>query len=1381
MKFKFSICLACALSLFAVCAVAQDQSHYHYQQFSVDQGLTHHSITALSYDNERGLLWVGTSMGVNVISSAKSMTFSSYLSEDGYHELGKVTSIVFAPQGNEVLFCCDDGVLVHNIGGLFLKQLKYNGKNIQASALACHDTEAYMYVPDQAIVLKYDFISKTVSLVSNLDKNSQFKFEKIVFLEGVKEFFILAEKERGLFMFDIETGKLTNLNAIGGDINVEAIMQDKYGTLWVPKYNKGVWGYKPLENFRLYKTFTTHNSKLPHDNVISIAETKDSHLCVGTDGGGLFFIDKATNVNVDIADAELVKKSQVLCAIGNDLVAGTPYNGLIILRKNPICVLSDNAISGDIRLSNNIIQSIFDDGDGVIWLGTSGGGINKFDERSRTISYYPETKGMQIIAIAGLDKDRLLILSLYDNVYIFDKRTGKISTDPLTSDLGITFDHSGNHNIITCNTPDGDILGFNLNGRHVKFNLEDKVVRDFTIFDKGNVNDDVIVSAFPFKGKVAAISHFSIYDINSKTLVASRLYTHSSRITSSSVDADGNIWFASMDGVYKYNRMFNELVKVIDTKDSESYFKTIVVDKFHDCIWLVSNDNKVSVVNNDVNVQDMQYYSQEDGLPLNNNFFSKGMISASGRVYLPGSCGLCVINPYPGMKPRRDDLQIKLTHLSTDEKKEYNTQGGARLLLPGDFSSLKLVVGVTRVNPISSLDMDFVLKKNNEEIYHVQTNDPMLHFSKLDKGSYTLYGRVFCKNGWTEMSPICNFKVLGLFIDYILPVFCVFCILILIVCILLPLVRKKKQAIVDKRESERKELQKQQLQYVRQISFKSLQSVILSISNIEKGFKNIQNKYNVEPDLVEYLNSLSRQINIEVNSLILINDAQNPDGAQIPLEISNVEIVPWIESIVAYYKVSARMKGLDIVVKNNESGIDNINVDRKKIEIVIGMLLSNAIKFSDKGTIQVVISRSTLGNLKISVIDEGRGIKGNPDVLFSPFEREDRSLPGIGLSLYTVKNIVERMNGQVGVYKNLTVGSTFFITLPINMVETEPDSSSYPSSPKNNQPESVPEETVAEMEQVKDIEMSLESLVQNELSTNSAEDEIPKDDETVPEPVDDDPFLDKYAIIDPETEFNTLGYTLLIVDDQEDNLDFIKEEYEDLFKKIYVAHDGAEGLEVIREKMPSIVVSDIMMPRMNGFEMCKAVKSDLEISHLPIVLLTAKSDSTYQEVGYKLGADAFVPKPFDTRVLYNILKGQLKNRFEIKRQYATTSLPEITEEYTFSIADEKFVQKMNKYINDNISNPDLNVDMIVDHMCVSRSTLFNKMRSLCGVTSNKYIRRIRIERAKELLIQNERSVFEIAIETGFTESQYFSTVFKQETGETPSQFRANHTSTKKPD
>jgi len=262
-----------------------------------------------------------------------------------------------------------------------------------------------------------------------------------------------------------------------------------------------------------------------------------------------------------------------------------------------------------------------------------------------------------------------------------------------------------------------------------------------------------------------------------------------------------------------------------------------------------------------------------------------------------------------------------------------------------------------------------------------------------------------------------------------------------------------------------------------------------------------------------------------------------------------------------------------------------------------------------------------------------------------------------------------------------------------------------------------------------------------------------------------------HEINDGNPEVETTNASLLIADDQQDLLDYMKGELRPLFKNIYTEPDGKQALETITAKMPDIVISDIMMPRMNGFDLCRKIKSDPELSHIPVILLTSRTNPKVQEMGYKIGADAYLSKPFDLNLLYKMICSQIKNRQEIRKQYSGKLFSNITENMTHCVADEQFVVKLNKLIKENIDNPKLDVSFLVEKLCMSRTSLFLKTNNLLGISAGRYIKQLRMEAAKELLTKTDKQINEIAACTGFSESQYFSTVFKQETGMTPKQFK----------
>ena len=211
-----------------------------------------------------------------------------------------------------------------------------------------------------------------------------------------------------------------------------------------------------------------------------------------------------------------------------------------------------------------------------------------------------------------------------------------------------------------------------------------------------------------------------------------------------------------------------------------------------------------------------------------------------------------------------------------------------------------------------------------------------------------------------------------------------------------------------------------------------------------------------------------------------------------------------------------------------------------------------------------------------------------------------------------------------------------------------------------------------------------------------------------------------------------------------------------------------------REKRPDIVASDIQMPRMNGYELCKRIKEDLNISHTPVILLTARHDEESRLYGYKNGADGYLTKPFEIDMLHTLIHTLLEKRKRVRTRYATTDPLPCPEDSTFSSADEKFLNKLNDLINEHLSDEKLDVPFLCREIGMSRSSLYNKIKVLAGMSTNDYVTKLRMDRAAELLLRGKLTVNEIADEVGFASGKYFSSVFKQYTRLTPTQYREQH-------
>jgi YesN/AraC family two-component response regulator len=243
---------------------------------------------------------------------------------------------------------------------------------------------------------------------------------------------------------------------------------------------------------------------------------------------------------------------------------------------------------------------------------------------------------------------------------------------------------------------------------------------------------------------------------------------------------------------------------------------------------------------------------------------------------------------------------------------------------------------------------------------------------------------------------------------------------------------------------------------------------------------------------------------------------------------------------------------------------------------------------------------------------------------------------------------------------------------------------------------------------------------------------------------------------------------LLVVDDNQDIRSFIKQSLGESYY-IYEAENGEQALKIAKKIIPNIIITDLMMPVMDGVAFCNKIKSTQETSHIPVIMLTAKMSQEWEIEGLKTGADAYIRKPFDMELLELKIKNILKQREEMRRRFNR----EITlqpNEITVTSVDERFLKKAIEVIEKHMANTEFNVELFVKEMALSRSNLYLKIKELTGFSSSEFIRNIRLKRAMQLLEQSDLSVKEIMYMTGFNTASYFSKCFKKQFGEIPSKY-----------
>ena len=466
------------------------------------------------------------------------------------------------------------------------------------------------------------------------------------------------------------------------------------------------------------------------------------------------------------------------------------------------------------------------------------------------------------------------------------------------------------------------------------------------------------------------------------------------------------------------------------------------------------------------------------------------------------------------------------------------------------------------------------------------------------------------------------------------------------------------------------------------------------------------------------LKAIYRQAQRMKNLINMVLDVRKMEVGESKLQIQPHPLNQWIEHVSQDFISEGEAKNVHIRYQLNPR-IEKVSFDKDKCEIILSNLLINALKHSPQDT-EITIASELLpeeNRVRISVIDQGCGLKQvDTHKLFTRFYQGTGEQSGTGVGLSYSKILVELHGGSIGAQDNEETGASFFFELPLRQEL---------------------EEIICEPKAY------LNELMMDENSGLPSVKEV----------------------------FDTTPYTILVVDDNPDMTDFLKRTFEGYFKRIIIAGDGVEALQLVRSHVPDIIVSDVMMPRMNGYKLCKTIKEDINISHIPVILLTARDDRQSQISGYKNGADGYLSKPFEVEMLMELIRNRLKNREYTKKRYLNAGLIPTPEESTISLTDETFLIKLNSIIQENIDNTNLGIQFICQEVGLGRSSLYNKLKALTGMGANEYISKLRIEKAITLISGTDMPFSEIAEKTGFTTPSYFSTTFKQYTGETPSQYK----------
>lgn len=1088
--------------------------------------------------------------------------------------------------------------------------------------------------------------------------------------------------------------------------NYTSVFLDSYNRLWISDYGNGLYCY---EDGQLVNYFTTSNSPLTYP-VIHDMMQKDDKLWVATDGGGINIIS--------LKDFSFTHIRHI-----QDDISSFPANTIYRLYKDP----SNNVWAGSVR--NGLI------------------GIREVYARSFQNVPFGNRNGLSYQATNSFFEDNKGI------IWIGTDGGGINSFDPKTN----TFKHylsTKNEKVVSIvEYSPNELLYFSFNKGFFIYNKLSGQIKPFILMNE-SMNEKTCISGYSvYTHKIAenkivfSAQNIFLYDIakkefsiiatkgvdykrNSPTIITtvgsktyfadesniceydtaknefSTIFKSDYIINDAHLDSKGVFWLATTEGLVSYN---------IITKESRlienSLFQEIVSVMTDDIgrIW-IGTHHRLYVYKPSENT--FSILAETDGVIANEYIANATIITNDNNILMGGTNGMTIIDPAIDFDVTDNHdielLDVLLNGLSAPFAKN-NSSLTETIKVPWNFSSLQLKVILNEKDIFRKNIFQFQIESLHQELIHSNSNT--FFINNLPIGEYSITSSYYAKNGtWSSKQKILNIEVLPPWWKTVWAYIGTgFLFGILILSFLYWLYKKRKAKKEREIADLKNKMYEERIRFLTNISHELRTPLTLVCAPLKRVINNKENSEGIQSQLTPIYKQATQMKSI----IDMVLDVRKLEEGKTVLHILPHNLNDWIHSVGDEFVSEFKSKNIQLVYEFDDK-IQKVAFDKNKCKFVLSNFLMNALKFSDPNTtVKIVTNLSSNSEwVRASVKDQGVGLNNvNIDSLFTDFYQGENARGGSGIGLSYARSLILNHNGKIGVLPNTDKGAVFYYELPM--------------------------------------------LAKNQAISSDLAKESP------------DVTIHETAKIDYEF---LRTYSVIVVEDTYDLRVFLKDTLSPHFAKVYVAKDGKEALELIEQKLPDIIISDVVMPNMNGFDLCKAVKTNLDISHIPVILLTAYHNPQNMYIGYKIGADAFLPKPFEVDGLLDLISNQLKLRENIKARYQKDKALTL-EEISFSNADETFLLKLNELIESNISYSKLDVDFLAKSMYISRSLLYEKIKALTGLGIIEYLNRHRIDKAVMLLSTTSHNITEISEMVGFSSARYFGKVFKASKEMTPSEFK----------
>ena len=1265
------------LNVFSI--YAEDRK-YSFYPLSIDDGLSQTTIRSILMDRQ-GTLWLGTKKGVNAFKQHKLTTFSATPNDSLSLPDNQINTLAEDSVGN---------VWVGTVKGLsvFDKRLDKFIRKVDKGIFASYATKQVIYFGGNNILLQYETGKDNptqLRLVPNFPEgDSRFRIVDITELPNGR--LLLVTKEKGVFVFNTESQEFHHL--IDDELHLaQAVCAASDDKLYVSTQGSGLFQYS--SEGKLEKKYTLEMPEVKTNFILDLIEF-NHELWICTDGEGIKILNlknrqlrSLKHVPGNPFTLPTNSITTLFKTHNNQLWAGSVRRGAFCIKESFIRTYGETAFNNPNGLTEAAIISLYEDEDGMLWIGTDGGGINLFNPNTKQIKHFPSTYGDKIVSIAQLNKYELLVSIYTKGMFTFNKQTGTYKRFVIL-DEETNFKECFMGYLPMAHRVANDKIY--IIGEHPWIYTPSK--RDFQkmrTVDNACIQMEDLVLAHSNPSFSLLMCKNQVYKVDQNTNRASLLFTLDPdiNIVSLAYDEDHTIWVGSSIGLGYYDMNTQQYTEV-PTKLFDSI--TFLIYDGKDRLWMGAQSNLFSYL-----IKDNKFtqVNRSDGFLPNEILFAYQNMSKKQFIYLGGSNGLVQID---NQIPREQSVtpEIKLDNVFLDGKMMNEEIQDDVLEISHNYNSLIITLQIQNEDVFQKNLIRFSIIKDGVIQDYETYSSRMVMPTSLSAGRYELMASCFTKNGdLTAPVKLMKLEIMPPWYrsGWFIISFYLCCFGIISAMALFSYYRKAK--LIRKNMYQYKQrVNEEKINFLINVNHELRTPLTLIYSPlkriIEKGKETCHTAYTFEQ-----LQQIYKQVGRMYNIINMVLDLNRVESGNTEMKMALHHLNKWVKDTSDDFLCEAHDKGMTIEYEF-DSRITDVWFDEWKCQIILSNLLMNAIKFSQQNScIKVHTHLLDSSSVRIAVSDEGVGVADND--IARVFERHyegSHTCKGSGIGLAYSKMLAEFHGGRMGVYNNEEKGATFYFELP-----------------------QVQENTLTDKEYNTEEKEKLAIMESKELTTNLK------------------------------------NYSILVVEDTEDLRNYLNASFKESFKQVYTASNGQEALDICYEKDPDIVVSDVMMPIMDGFELCSRIKTDQRISHIMVVLLTARCKENDEKLGYKLGADFYVKKPFDMDFLQTVLANILNKRKVTVKEQFENEIPS-PQEVTYSPADEDFLRKLNSIITENLSSEELNINFITLQMGMSRASLYNKMSKITGLGVNDYINRMRIDKAVDLLLHSSLSIKEISQELG---------------------------------